>query len=95
MAGPLNGQTGPIIGPESDGMGAWRYRAEAGERLIGPDPAWGRGQYWIVVDGLMVHEGMDIPPLSCVFVNPEEAPLTAFAGPDGADVIAMQFPLRS
>jgi hypothetical protein len=95
VAGPLALETGAIIGPQPDGMGAWRYRAAAGERLIGPDPAWGRGQYWIVVDGSMLTEGQDIPRLSCVFVYPEDAPFNAFAGPDGVDVIAMQFPLRS
>jgi hypothetical protein len=27
-----------------------------------------------------------------VFVYPEDPPFNAFAGPDGVDVIAMQFP---
>ena len=92
VVGPLADETGAIIGPEPDGMGAWRYRATAGERVIGPDPAWGKGQYWIVVDGALTREGQTIPPLSCVFVYPEDAPFHAVAGPDGADVIAMQFP---
>jgi hypothetical protein len=95
VAGPLTDETGAIIGPEPNGMGAWRYRAAAGERLIGPDPAWGRGQYWIVVAGSMVREGQDIPTLSCVFVYPEDPPFNAFAGSAGVDVIAMQFPSRS
>ena len=92
VAGPLAFETGAVIGPEPDGMGAWRYRAAAGERLIGPDPAWGRGQYWVVVDGSVIREGQSIPPLSCVFVYPDDPPLDAFAGPDGAEAIAMQFP---
>jgi hypothetical protein len=92
VTGPLAYETGAIIGPEPDGMGAWRYRASAGERLIGPDPAWGHGQYWVVVDGSMTREGQDMPRLSCVFVYPEDPPFNAFAGADGVDVIAMQFP---
>jgi hypothetical protein len=95
VTGPLSHETGAIIGPEPDGMGAWRYRVAAGERLIGPDPAWGRGQYWIVAEGSMVRESQAIPRLSCVFVYPEEPPFNAFAGPGGVDAIAMQFPLRS
>jgi hypothetical protein len=90
--GPLASETGAIIGPEPDGMGAWRYHAATGDRLIGPDPAWGRGQYWVVVAGSMISDGKTIPPLSCIFVYPEDAPLSAFAGPDGVDVLAMQFP---
>jgi hypothetical protein len=92
VAGPLAHETGAIIGPEPDGMGAWRYRAAAGERLIGPDPAWGRGQYWIVVEGSMTRDGQNIPRLSCVFVYPDDPPFNAFAGPEGVDVVAMQFP---
>ena len=46
----------------------------------------------IVVDGAMTSEGNHIPPLSCVFVYPEDAPFSAYAGPAGVDVIAMQFP---
>jgi len=92
VSGPLADETGAIIGPEPDGMGAWRYRAAAGERLIGPDPAWGRGQYWVVADGSMTRDGQSIPALSCVFVYPDDPPFNAFAGADGVDVIAMQFP---
>jgi hypothetical protein len=92
VIGPLAQETGAIIGPETDGMGAWRYQTAAGDRVIGPDPAWGRGQYWVVVDGCMINEGQTIPALSCIFVYPDDAPFNAFAGPDGVDVIAMQFP---
>jgi len=92
VTSPLGQETGAIIGPEPDGMGAWRYRVAAGERLIGPDPAWGRGQYWVVIEGAMTRDGRNIPPLSCVFVYPEDPPFNAFAGEDGVDVIAMQFP---
>ena len=92
VSGPLADRTGAVLGPEPDGMGAWRYRAMPGERVIGPDPAWGRGQYWVVVDGSMTGEGQAIPPLSCVFVYPDDAPFSGFAGDAGVDVIAMQFP---
>jgi hypothetical protein len=92
VIGPLASETGPIIRPEPDGLGSWRYRAAAGQRLIGPDPAWGRGQYWVVISGAIIRDDQIIPRLSCVFVHPDDAPFHAVAGPDGADVIAMQFP---
>jgi hypothetical protein len=92
VIGPLQQEVGAIIGPQPDGMGAWRYRIAAGERLIGPDPAWGRGQYFVVVAGSMLRDGQSISGLSCIFVYPDDPPFNAFAGDDGADVIAMQFP---
>jgi len=95
VAGPLTVETGPVIRPEPDGMGAWRFRAAPGERTIGPDPAWGRGQYWVVTEGSLLHEGKTIPRLSVVFVYPDDPPFSAYAGPEGAEAVAMQFPLRS
>jgi hypothetical protein len=92
VSGPLTEETGAVIRPEPDGMGAWRYRVAAGERVIGPDPAWGRGQYFIIVDGSITRDDQDIPRMSCVFVYPDDPPFSAIAGADGADVIAMQFP---
>ncbi len=54
VAGPLATPTAPaetLLGPEPDGMGAWRYTAAPGEAIVGPDPASGRGQYWVVTGG--------------------------------------------
>ena len=97
VAGPLPAD-GParetLLAPEPDGMGAWRYRLGAGASIAGPDPASGRGQYWVVVGGTMLREGEPLPAKSCTFVYPDAAPLVAHAGADGLDVVAMQFPLR-
>lgn len=98
VAGPLPAPTAPLetlLGPEADGMGAWRYRIAAGERFTGPDPAVGRGQYWVVTAGEMIRDGESLPLRSCVFVYPDDPAFTAFAGPDGLEVVAMQFPRRS
>ena len=93
--GPLpDVQAGVLLGPEPDGMGAWRYKLAAGERTVGPDPAEGRGQYWVVVGGAMVRDDAVLDRLSCSFVGPDEAPFAFTAGPEGLDVVAMQFPLK-
>ncbi len=81
-----------LLAQEADGMGAWRYRLAAGERAVGPDPAEGRGQYWVVVGGAMLHDGESLPRLSCSFVYPDAAPFEAQAGAEGLDVVVMQFP---
>lgn len=97
VAGPLPAPTAPaetLIGPEADGLGAWRYTLAPGEALTGQDPSFGRGQYWVVVRGGLTHAGQTMDRLSCAFVYPDEAGFQAIAGADGAEVIAMQFPLR-
>ena len=97
VAGPLPAPTAAtetLLGPEPDGMSAWRYTTSPGHTLIGPDPAFGRGQYWVVVNGSLVHANETLKKMSCVFVYPDDPRFEASAGPDGVEVIAMQFPLR-
>lgn len=95
VAGPLPAPTDPaetLIGPEADGMAAWRYRLAPDGRVTGLDPSNGRGQYWVVTGGSLLRDGQLLDRLSCAFVYPDEAAFAAVAGPEGAEVIAMQFP---
>ena len=104
VAGPLPALAAPspaisrcsapdtLLGPTPDGMAAWRYRLAPGETLTGPDPALGRGQYWLVVTGALHRDGEQLTSRSCSFVGLEEHAFHGQAGPDGLDVLAMQFP---
>jgi hypothetical protein len=83
-----------LLGPEPDGMAAWRYTLRPGERITGPDPATGRGQYWVVVGGDLSRDGALLAARSCCFVQPDDAPFEAEAGPEGLDILALQFPHR-
>jgi hypothetical protein len=97
VAGPLETPTAlteALLGPEPDGMAAWRYHLAAGETVTGPDTATGRGQYWVVTNGHLTHNGEVLPKLSCVFLYPGDPAFQAVAGADGVEVIAMQFPLH-
>jgi hypothetical protein len=97
VAGPLPEPTAPsetLLGPDPDGMTAWRYCVTPGAAVTGPDPANGRGQYWVVTAGTLTHAGTTLPKLSCVFVYPDDPPFAAIAGPDGSEIVAMQFPWR-
>lgn len=95
VAGPLlDGDTGALLGPEPDGMAVWRYRLPAGAPLAGAEPRGGAGQYWLVVGGSLRRAHATLGRLSCAFVPPDGEAFAAVAGPDGADVLAMQFPRR-
>jgi hypothetical protein len=65
---------------------------QAGARVLGPDPATGNGQYWVVLAGSLQVDGAELPPRSCLFLSPEEQPFTAVAGSSGLEILALQFP---
>jgi hypothetical protein len=98
VAGPLATPTAPsqtLLGPDPDGMTAWRYRLAPGEAVTGPNPAEGRGQYWVVIDGSLEYNGEPLAKMSCAFVYPDDPAFRSAAGRDGAEVVAMQFPRRA
>jgi hypothetical protein len=94
-APPGAGGSRLLLGPEPDGMASWHYRVAPGESVQGSDPAYGRGQYWLLVAGSVQCDEMALQPLSCAFVYPEDPPFAAIGGPDGATLLAMQFPRRA
>jgi hypothetical protein len=84
-----------VIQPTPDGLGTWRYTVPARASIIGPDPATGGGQFWLVSAGsAQVGDGALLPVQSCVFVAPTDAPPELCAGPEGADLLCLQFPQR-
>ena len=83
-----------VLGPEPDGLAAWRWRLPDGARLDGPDPQGGRGQFWLALGGTLVLGGQSLGRHGCVFIGPDEPCLAAAAGAGGLDVLAMQFPHR-
>lgn len=92
---PATAETGraAILAPEPDGLAAWRWRLAEGTRLDGPEPTSGRGQFWLVLAGTLLHDEA-IGPRSCVFVYPDEPAFHGLAGAGGLDILALQFPLR-
>ncbi len=81
-----------LIPMAEDGMGALRFRLAPGESVTGPDPAGGLGQFWVVTAGSLATADAALPPLSLLFVRPEEAAFTATAGAQGVEVLALQYP---
>ena len=78
----------------ADGMASWRFRLPAAATATGPDPGNGGGQFWLVLAGDASCAGSALLPVgSCVFVGPEDAALSIAAGPAGAELLCVQFPL--
>ena len=89
------GRTERIAGLDCspDGLATSRLRLPAGACALGPDPATGGGQFWIVLAGEATCEGSELlPVLSCTFVAPADPAPRFVAGPEGAELLGMQFP---
>lgn len=84
-----------LLAPRADGLGAWRHSLPPGGEVSGPEPSSGRGQFWMVVAGEVEGSEGLLPPLSLIFVGPEDPPLLVRAGASGAEVLAMQYPDRA
>jgi hypothetical protein len=90
---PRTGVTSEVvIAAAEDGLGGWLHRVAPGQRTTGPDPSTGGGQYWVVLRGSDVSGEAPLPPLAALFVGPGDPAPTITAGPDGLDVLVLQFP---
>lgn len=81
-----------VMAPEADGLAAWIWRMGPGARVVLPPPGDSGGQYLIVAAGTLVRDAVSLDRLSTIFVSPEETPIEAVAGPDGLDMLVLQFP---
>lgn len=81
-----------LIAMLHDGMGAWCDYLRPGASCVGPDPAQGRGQYWLVVKGQCIIAGTKLDERGVAFAGPDEDPVQLIADARGSTVIGMQFP---
>jgi hypothetical protein len=84
----------PIMEPEEDGLAGYVLRLGAGGKVNLPDPATGAGQYLVVVNGSLAHDGGDMPRWSCLYQTADEAPLPARAGAAGLELLILRFPKK-
>lgn len=78
-----------------DGMASWRFRLPGDSAATGPDPRDGNGQFWLVLAGNACCGGSALlPEDSCVFVGSGDGALAVSAGPEGAELLCVQFPQR-
>ena len=81
-----------VIEPYDDGLASYVLRAGPGIAATGPDPAAGGGQYWLVLNGSVMHAGIEYARHSLAWVSGSEEPYAATAGDAGFEVGVFQFP---
>lgn len=87
-------QSMALIPMGEGGLCAWRYLLPPGASVTGPDPRLGEGQHWTVIGGSLDCDTELAPLNTCVFVFNDDAAYTAKAGPQGLEILALQYPYR-
>ncbi len=80
---------------EEDALAVIQYRLPPGGQAMAIEPKGSSGQFLLVMNGTLVHEGIALKRLENLFVSPDEAAYTLHAGPEGAEVLLLQYPPRS
>lgn len=82
-----------LIEPQEDGLASYYLRLAPGAEAVAPSGEGGGGSYHVVVKGSAVSNGAQLPPRSLAWVDPGESAPTFKGGPEGAEVVVLQFPV--
>lgn len=74
------------------GLAAYAITLQPNVATAAPDVAGTNGQYIIVTNGSLVHEGQAKESLTIIFVKPDEPAFTLQAGPEGMEALILNFP---
>ena len=77
---------------ESDGLTAEIYRVGAGSQFEVPIENNCGGQYLVVASGEVVIDNGPFDRWSTIFVTPDEGTSAFTAGPEGTELLVLQFP---
>ena len=81
-----------VIEPHGDGVATYLLRAGPGLAFTGPDPSTGGGQYWLILRGSAVYDGVDYIQHSLGWISCTEKAPAMTAGSGGAEIAVLQFP---
>ena len=84
-----------VIEPRADGLASWRVQIPRDNKATAPSHAGGGGCFRVVIGGEMMVAGKPFGTLGTVWVGSEEQVPDIIAGPEGLDLLVMQFPANA
>lgn len=84
-----------MLMPRDEGIAAWMLRIPPNDTATPPPHPKSGGQYRIVAGGSIRADGRLLGHLACIFVPGPESDTAITSGPDGLDVLVLQFPEES
>jgi len=86
--------TETLIHQRADGLGAWFVRVPPDQSARISESVPHGGRHYVVSTGLLHLDGRPLHALSVAFTDPGEGG-NMTAGPEGADVLVLQFPIQA
>ncbi len=84
-----------LIEPEAGGLAAWIIRLPPNTSAAAPPPhALGAGRFYVVTQGALRANGEELPRLSTLFANPDDA-LDLVSGSGGLEAVIVQYPAEA
>lgn len=80
---------------EDDALAVIQYDLPPGGTAAGIAPQGSAGQFLLVLGGELMHQGTTLRRMENLFVSADEPAYTMHAGPQGAEVLLLQYPPRS
>ena len=80
---------------QTDGLCATIYQAPAQQRIVGPEPISGRGQFIYIAAGAAQFDGQTHEAGTAIFIAPTDPAAILTTETSGAEILVMQFPRAS
>ena len=81
-----------MLKPDSNGLAVWLSRLPASALLTVPAQDRPANRFYVVTGGSAVLQGETLVPWSCVWMSANEPSTQIVAGPQGAELLTLQFP---
>ncbi|WP_051953745.1 hypothetical protein [Xenophilus azovorans] len=81
-----------VITPDAEGLAGWLLRLPPGEHCTAPPQMRSGGRFHVVVGGALAEDTRVLARNACIWRGSEDAPMELRSGPDGAEVLVLQYP---
>ncbi len=82
-----------VLAHEDDGLAAWCLRVGAQGSTLAPDPTHSGGQYLLVANGTLRHNGTLLQRGACLYRSADSGPFWLQGGAEGLEALLLQFPV--
>jgi hypothetical protein len=92
LAAQVRPETLEVIAPDAEGLAGWLLRLPPNGHCEAPPQVRSGGRFHVVVGGALMEGTHLLVRNACIWRDSDEAPPNLRSGPDGAEVLVLQYP---